>query len=86
MKRHRDSIDRLSKQSLVDLVREIRREALRAAEGQNAEAPIALMTKYGIAPLVKCEGQAHEPGMGHIDNCGRCAPNWGVHEAPAPKA
>ncbi len=34
-----------------------------------------LFEQCGIAPLVKCEGEAHSNA--YIDNCMQCAPRWG---------
>ena len=28
--------------------------------------------------MIPCDGEAHGPNGAYIDNCGRCAPRWGV--------
>lgn len=27
--------------------------------------------------LIPCDGEAHKPGNGYVDNCSLCAPAWG---------
>jgi hypothetical protein len=44
-----------------------------------AQAMAALRAKLegaGLAPLEACGGEAHSNPF--IDNCGRCAPRWGL--------
>jgi len=38
---------------------------------------VAIAVKHaGIPPLAECSGEAHTNT--HIDNCGVCAPRWGL--------
>ena len=47
-------------------------------DGRNVEPQHIeeVFSSYGVAPLEKCHGEAHSNP--YIDNCGVCAPRWGL--------
>jgi hypothetical protein len=56
--------------AVVDAVR------VALAEERDARQIEAMLDhRFGIEPLARCRGAAHENP--HIDNCMTCAPRWG---------
>ncbi len=57
--------------AMVDESTDLRERLARIFDG-------SVVTHDPILPLRACTGEAHLPGGGNIDNCGVCAPRWGV--------
>jgi hypothetical protein len=69
--------------SLIDELREAL--ATYESDGKGSDLHRRLtdaLAFYGIAPLGRCEGEAHSNPF--IDNCHRCAPRWGFIGAKEP--
>lgn len=57
-----------------DLIADVRR--MLAERKRAAAIEKMLAEKYGVPPLTKCPGEAHQNI--HQDHCGICMPHWGL--------
>jgi hypothetical protein len=64
---------KIARKDAAKLIEEVR---TLAARGNNIEAVAMALKRAGIPLLAECSGEAHTNP--HIDNCGVCAPRWGL--------
>lgn len=78
------SLTRTRAAELIEDLRTLRAQATEYGASFAWETQIVdLLRRYGIEPLTRCDGAAHDPSVGGmIDNCARCAPRWGWIGAP----
>ena len=66
----------LTRVEAEDIIDQVRSLVLRLEPGLATVALSAIFRSHGLDPLIKCDGEAHNPGV-DIDHCMRCAPRWG---------
>lgn len=74
-----NSLSRKSAANFIDEIIEAAHNAQTKEGTVSAEFILETVKRLGLLLPEKCCGQAHDPDVaGQIDNCGLCAPHWGV--------